>query len=71
MAIQSYSIVEYYAEHEGYKCGYCKSPDTNFSHGKYKDKYKVYFALYNIKCLHVILKYFKIVIFITNYKNLL
>lgn len=33
MAIQSYSIVEYYAEHEGYKCGYCKSPDTNFSHG--------------------------------------
>ncbi|XP_014486231.1 PREDICTED: arginyl-tRNA--protein transferase 1 isoform X2 [Dinoponera quadriceps] len=34
MAKQSqYSIVEYYAEHEGYKCGYCKSPDTNFSHG--------------------------------------
>ncbi|XP_020290238.1 arginyl-tRNA--protein transferase 1 isoform X3 [Pseudomyrmex gracilis] len=27
------SIVEYYAEHEGYKCGYCKSPDTNVSHG--------------------------------------
>ncbi|KAL6438535.1 hypothetical protein ACFW04_004542 [Cataglyphis niger] len=33
MAKQSYSIVEYYAEHEGYKCGYCKSPNTNFSHG--------------------------------------
>ncbi|XP_050450732.1 arginyl-tRNA--protein transferase 1 isoform X2 [Cataglyphis hispanica] len=33
MAKQSYSIVEYYAEHEGYECGYCKSPDTNFSHG--------------------------------------
>ncbi|XP_029168996.1 arginyl-tRNA--protein transferase 1 isoform X2 [Nylanderia fulva] len=33
MAKQSYSIVEYFAEHEGYKCGYCKSPDTNFSHG--------------------------------------
>ncbi|XP_072761278.1 arginyl-tRNA--protein transferase 1 isoform X3 [Anoplolepis gracilipes] len=33
MAKQSYSIVEYYAEHEGYKCGYCKSSDTNFSHG--------------------------------------
>ncbi|XP_018050108.1 PREDICTED: arginyl-tRNA--protein transferase 1 isoform X1 [Atta colombica] len=30
---QSYSIVEYYAEHEGYQCGYCKKPDTNFSHG--------------------------------------
>ncbi|KAI5642164.1 arginyl-tRNA--protein transferase 1 [Phthorimaea operculella] len=28
-----HSIVEYYAEHESYKCGYCKSPDTNFSHG--------------------------------------
>ncbi|XP_032691511.1 arginyl-tRNA--protein transferase 1 isoform X1 [Odontomachus brunneus] len=33
MAKVSYSIVEYYAEHEGYKCGYCKSPNTNFSHG--------------------------------------
>jgi len=29
----SQSIVEYFAEHEGYRCGYCKSPDTNFSHG--------------------------------------
>ncbi|XP_026321324.1 arginyl-tRNA--protein transferase 1 [Hyposmocoma kahamanoa] len=28
-----HSIVEYYAEHESYRCGYCKSPDTNFSHG--------------------------------------
>lgn len=27
------SIVEYYAEHEQYRCGYCKSPDTNYSHG--------------------------------------
>ncbi|XP_013199429.2 arginyl-tRNA--protein transferase 1 [Amyelois transitella] len=27
------SIVEYYPEHGGYKCGYCKSPNTNFSHG--------------------------------------
>ncbi|TGZ52765.1 Arginyl-tRNA--protein transferase 1 [Temnothorax longispinosus] len=31
---QSYSIVEYYAEHEGYRCGYCKNPNTNFSHGE-------------------------------------
>ncbi|XP_018312454.1 arginyl-tRNA--protein transferase 1 isoform X2 [Mycetomoellerius zeteki] len=30
---QSYSIVEYYAEREGYQCGYCKKPNTNFSHG--------------------------------------
>lgn len=29
----SSSIVEYFAEHEGYRCGYCKSEDTNFSHG--------------------------------------
>lgn len=29
------SIVEYFAEHEGYKCGYCKSPDSNYSHGNY------------------------------------
>lgn len=27
------SIVEYYAEHERYKCGYCKNLDTNYSHG--------------------------------------
>ncbi|KAL0118103.1 hypothetical protein PUN28_009046 [Cardiocondyla obscurior] len=30
---QAYSIVEYYAEHEGYRCGYCKNSNTNFSHG--------------------------------------
>ena len=29
----SLSIVEYFAEHEGYKCGYCGQEDTNFSHG--------------------------------------
>jgi len=29
------SIVEYFAEHEHYKCGYCGSPDTNSSHGEY------------------------------------
>ena len=29
----SLSIVEYFAEHTGYKCGYCKKEDTNFSHG--------------------------------------
>lgn len=27
------SLVEYFAEHENYRCGYCKSPDTNYSHG--------------------------------------
>nr|CAG4643957.1 EOG090X06AF [Lepidurus arcticus] len=27
------SIVEYFAEHEGYKCGYCKGTDSNYSHG--------------------------------------
>nr|XP_021199343.2 arginyl-tRNA--protein transferase 1 [Helicoverpa armigera] len=27
------SLVEYYAEHEHYRCGYCKRPDTNYSHG--------------------------------------
>jgi hypothetical protein len=31
---RDYSIVEYYAGHEGYRCGYCKSTDTNYSHGK-------------------------------------
>ena len=30
---QSLSIVEYFAEHSGYRCGYCKQEDTNFSHG--------------------------------------
>ncbi|KAK2584280.1 hypothetical protein KPH14_006682 [Odynerus spinipes] len=33
MSCQSYSIVEYYAEEKVHACGYCKSPDTNFSHG--------------------------------------
>ncbi|CAH2043609.1 unnamed protein product, partial [Iphiclides podalirius] len=30
---KSLSIVEYYAEHERYKCGYCKKPDKSYSHG--------------------------------------
>ncbi len=25
--------MEYFSEHEGYRCGYCKSEDTNYSHG--------------------------------------
>ncbi|KPI97013.1 Arginyl-tRNA--protein transferase 1 [Papilio xuthus] len=31
--MMSVSIIEYYAEHERYKCGYCKKPDTSYSHG--------------------------------------
>ncbi|CAH1798189.1 unnamed protein product, partial [Owenia fusiformis] len=27
------SIVEYFAGHEGYRCGYCGKTDTNYSHG--------------------------------------
>jgi len=27
------TIVEYTAEHEGYRCGYCHSPNTKCSHG--------------------------------------
>lgn len=27
------SLVEYFAEHENYHCGYCNSPDSNNSHG--------------------------------------
>lgn len=37
MARQSYSIVEYYGEQDRSKCGYCLSPNTNFSHGKYQN----------------------------------
>lgn len=33
MASSEMSIVEYFAEHEGYRCGYCKQEDTNYSHG--------------------------------------
>ena len=29
------SIMEYFAEHERYRCGYCGSSDTNYSHGLY------------------------------------
>lgn len=39
-----HSIVEYYAEHESYRCGYCRSPDTNFSHGEcFPDYKRVYY----------------------------
>ncbi|XP_047346528.1 arginyl-tRNA--protein transferase 1 isoform X4 [Vespa velutina] len=33
MSGQPLSIVEYYAQEERHACGYCKSPNTNFSHG--------------------------------------
>ncbi|XP_066992524.2 arginyl-tRNA--protein transferase 1 isoform X3 [Anabrus simplex] len=33
MSLNNYSVVEYYAEHEKHRCGYCKSTDTNYSHG--------------------------------------
>ncbi|XP_014599794.1 PREDICTED: arginyl-tRNA--protein transferase 1 isoform X1 [Polistes canadensis] len=33
MSRKCLSIVEYYAQEEVHACGYCKSPDTNFSHG--------------------------------------
>ena len=33
MARRERSIVEYFAEHERYRCGYCGSSDTNYSHG--------------------------------------
>lgn len=29
-----YSVVDYLSDHSGYRCGYCKSENTNFSHGK-------------------------------------
>ena len=29
----SYSIVEYFADHSGYKCGYCKNSASAFSQG--------------------------------------
>ncbi|KAK7483279.1 hypothetical protein BaRGS_00025446 [Batillaria attramentaria] len=33
MASRERSIVEYFAEHEHYRCGYCGGKDTNYSHG--------------------------------------
>ncbi|XP_054267568.1 arginyl-tRNA--protein transferase 1-like isoform X1 [Macrosteles quadrilineatus] len=33
MTSHDISIVDYYAENNGYRCGYCKSPNTNYSHG--------------------------------------
>nr|CAG4651823.1 EOG090X06AF [Triops cancriformis] len=35
------SIVEYFAEHEGYKCGYCKGKDSNYSHGMWAHALRV------------------------------
>ena len=29
-----HSIVEYFGDSGGHRCGYCNSSDTNFSHGK-------------------------------------
>ncbi|KAF2354664.1 Arginine-tRNA-protein transferase N-terminal, partial [Trinorchestia longiramus] len=33
MEEEQYSIVQYTLDHSGYRCGYCKSADTNYSHG--------------------------------------
>ncbi|XP_046752570.1 arginyl-tRNA--protein transferase 1 isoform X6 [Diprion similis] len=41
MSRQSPSLVEYFAEREKHKCGYCKSPDTNCSHGMWAYTLKV------------------------------
>ena len=30
----NHSIVEYFGDSGGHRCGYCSSSDTNFSHGK-------------------------------------
>ncbi|XP_046969534.1 arginyl-tRNA--protein transferase 1 isoform X1 [Vanessa cardui] len=27
------SIIEYFSEHDGYKCGYCKKPNSNYNYG--------------------------------------
>lgn len=35
------SIVEYFSEHEAYKCGYCGSKDTNYSHGMWAHQMSV------------------------------
>jgi len=55
---QSYSIVEYYAEHEGYQCGYCKKPDTNFSHGKRENTAIENIALLLLRASDVFSHYF-------------
>jgi len=43
------TIVEYFAEHERYRCGYCGSKDTNYSHGK-RDLLYTLFHFWN--CSH-------------------
>lgn len=45
----SHSIVEYFPDHEGYKCGYCKQLDTAFSRGMWAHKLATgdYLALIN------------------------
>lgn len=30
----SYTIVEYFGGDDGYRCGYCKHENGNFSHGE-------------------------------------
>ncbi|XP_053983183.1 arginyl-tRNA--protein transferase 1 isoform X1 [Hylaeus volcanicus] len=37
MSNQSYSIVKYSSEQKRDRCGYCKSPDTNFSYGMWAE----------------------------------
>ncbi|KAB7499987.1 Arginyl-tRNA--protein transferase 1 [Armadillidium nasatum] len=36
-----FSVVEYLRDHSGYQCGYCKSPDTNYSHGMWAHRMNV------------------------------
>lgn len=38
---KSYSIVEYLGGDDGYRCGYCKNPTGNFSHGKCEMKWQI------------------------------
>lgn len=58
MARQSYSIVEYYGEQDGYKCGYCKSPNTNFSHGKYQSMQQISIMNFYFKIFYLYMQYF-------------
>ncbi|KAK8736417.1 hypothetical protein OTU49_004992, partial [Cherax quadricarinatus] len=37
----SFTVVEYMRDHSGYKCGYCKSDNTNFSHGMWAHRMAV------------------------------
>jgi hypothetical protein len=52
MNMSAHSIVDYRSEHGGYRCGYCGSPNTNYSCGMSSNFDSFNFCLFAMKDFH-------------------